>query len=86
MLKAFIRIVGLLICTLIFENQGHEKSIKSNLRKISGLANLDFFSRSPPRKKLYLYYKPKKYPSDKLKKNPGVQDLKFEKDLNFSRP
>ena len=32
---------GLLICTLISENQGLEKS---NLRKISGPANLDFFS------------------------------------------
>ena len=43
---------GLLICTLISENQGLEKSRSaSNLRKISGPANLDFFSRFPPRKK-----------------------------------
>ena len=43
--------VDLLICTLIFENQGLEKSRSaSNLRKISGPANLDFFSRSPLRK------------------------------------
>ena len=63
-------IVGLLICTLISENQGLEKSRSaSNLRKISGPANLDFFSRSPPR--------PEKNPGDKLKKNPGLQDLKF---------
>jgi hypothetical protein len=41
---------------LISENQGFEKSrLASNLRKISGPANLDFFSRSPPRKKLDLY-------------------------------
>ena len=36
--------VGLLICTLISENQGLEKSrYVSNLRKISGPANLNFF-------------------------------------------
>jgi hypothetical protein len=36
--------LGLLICTLISENQGLEKSMSvSNLRKISGLANPDFF-------------------------------------------
>ena len=36
--------VGLLICTLISENQGLEKSRSgSNLRKISGRANLNFF-------------------------------------------
>ena len=36
---------GLLICTLISENQGFEKSRSaSTLRKISGPANLDFFS------------------------------------------
>ena len=35
---------GLLICTLISENQGLEKSRSaSNLRKISGPANLDSF-------------------------------------------
>ena len=35
---------GLLICTLISENQGFEKSRSaSNLRKNSGPANLDFF-------------------------------------------
>ena len=37
------------------ENQGLEKSRStSNLRKSSGPANLDFFSRSPPRKKARL--------------------------------
>jgi hypothetical protein len=37
---------------LISENQGLEKSRSaSNLRKISVLANLIYFSRSPPRKK-----------------------------------
>jgi hypothetical protein len=69
------QIIGLLICTLISENQGLEKSRSlSNLRKISGSENLDFF---PPRKKLGLSYKSEKNPGDKLKKNPGLQDLKF---------
>ena len=37
--------IGLLICTLISENQGLEKLRSvSNPRKISGPANLDFFS------------------------------------------
>ena len=46
----------LLICTLISENQGLEKSRSaSNLRKISGPANLD------------LYHKREKNPGDKLK-------------------
>jgi hypothetical protein len=36
--------IGLLICTLIFENQGLEKTRSaSNLKKNSGPANLDFF-------------------------------------------
>jgi hypothetical protein len=43
---------GLLICTSISENQGLKKSRSVlNLRKISVLAKLDFFSRSPRRKK-----------------------------------
>ena len=37
--------LGLLICTLISENQGLEKSRSiSNPRKISGSTNLEFFS------------------------------------------
>ena len=70
--------VGLLICTLISENQGLEKlRSASHLRKISGPANLDFFQGLHLEKKLDLYHKPEKNPGDKLKKNPGVQDLKF---------
>ena len=43
---------SLLICTLISEIQGLEKSRSiSSPRKISGSANLDFFSRSPSWKK-----------------------------------
>jgi hypothetical protein len=63
---------------LISENQGFEKSRSgSNLRKVSGPVNLDFFSRSPPKKKLDFYHKPEKNPGDKLKKNPVLEDLKF---------
>ena len=37
--------IGLLICTLVSENQGLEKLRSvANLRKISGPAHLDFFS------------------------------------------
>ena len=72
-------IVGLLICTLISENPGLQKSrYVSNRRKISGPANPDFFFLGfHLEKKLGLYYKLEKNPGDKLKKNPGVQDLKF---------
>ena len=43
------RTIGLLICTLISENQGLEKSRSaSNLRKILGPANLDFFFSLSP--------------------------------------
>ena len=50
----------LLICTLTYENQGFKKSMfLSNLRKISGPANLDFL-RFSPKKNLCLYYKPEK--------------------------
>jgi hypothetical protein len=52
---------GFLICTLISENQGLEKSRSpSNLRKISGPANLDFFLGLHLEKKLDLYHRPEK--------------------------
>ena len=48
-------LLSLLICTLIYQNQGLEESRSiSNPRKISGSANLDFFFWSPPWKKLGL--------------------------------
>ena len=73
-----MKAVGLLICTLISENQGLEKSRSaSNLRQISGPVNLDFFLGLHIEKKLGLYYKSEKNPGDKLNKNPGLQDLKF---------
>ena len=73
-------ILGLLICTLISENQGLEKLRSvSNLRNISGPANLDFFLGLHLGKKLDLYHKPEKNSGDKLKKNPGLQDLKISK-------
>ena len=83
--------VGLLICTLISENQGLEKlRSASNLRKISGPANLDFFLGLFLEKKLDLYHKPEKNPGDKLKKKSRCAGpeifLRFEIDLNFSRP
>ena len=64
--------VGLLICTLISENQGPEKLRSvSNLRKISGPVHLDFFQ----------FY------SINLAFFPGLQDpeifLWFETDLDF---
>ena len=58
--------VGLLICTLISENQGLEKS-----RSTSNLEE-----------KLDLYHKPKKNPGDKLKKNPGCRTWNFSKVWN----
>ena len=78
--------IGLLICTLISENQGLEKSRPaSNLRKISGPANLDFFLGLHIEKN----HKPEKNPGDKLKKKSrcaGPKNfLRFETDLNFSR-
>ena len=51
--------VGLLICTLISENQGLEKSRSaSNLRKFQVLQILDFFFNLSPRFFSDLYYKP----------------------------
>ena len=83
-----MRIYSLLIYTLISENQGLQKSRSvSNLIKISGPADLDFFPGLHLEKKLDLYHKPEKNPGDKLKKNSGVQDLKFfqglKQTLNF---
>ena len=71
----FLLLVGLLICTLISENLGLEKSRSvSNLRKISGPGNLDFFLGLHLEKKLCLYYKSEKNPGDRF---AGLQDLKF---------
>jgi hypothetical protein len=59
--NCYLLVFGLLICTLNFEIHGLEKSRSvSNIKKNLGPATLDFFSRSPPRKKLGLYYKPEK--------------------------
>ena len=89
---------GLLICTLISENQGLDKSRSaSNLRKISDPANLDYFLGLHLEKMRDLYHKPKKNPGDKLKKKLRCTEkkfrcagpeifLRFETDLNFSRP
>ena len=81
---------GLLICTLISKNQGLEKSRSaSNLRKISGPTNLDFFLGLHLEKKLDLYHKPEKIQVTNWKKSrcagPEIF-LRCEADLNFSRP
>ena len=71
-------IIGLLICTLISENQGLEKSRSaSNLRKISGPANLDFFSVC--HLDFFQIYSINLvfFLGGDLEKNPGLQDLKF---------
>ena len=64
--------ISLLICTLISENQG----LLETLQKFQVLKP-GFFSWSRLEKKLGLYHKPEKNPGDKLKKNQGLQDLKF---------
>ena len=76
-------LLGPLICTLISENQGLEKSIRpiSNPRNISGSANLDFFQ---------FWYKPSFFQVGDLVKNLRFTEpencLWFEIDLLFSRP
>ena len=67
-----------LICTLISENEGLEKLRSgSNLRKISVLADLIFFSVCHLNFFSDLYHRSEKNSGDKLKKNSGVQELKF---------
>ena len=80
-------IYGLLICTLISENHGLEKSRSaSNLRKISGPANLDFFSvchldffQVYGINLVFFRWRPRK-------KSTFAGFLRFEADLDFSRP
>jgi hypothetical protein len=74
---------------LISENQGLEKSgSASDHWKISGTGKLEFFLGLHLEKKLDLYHKPEKNPGDKLKKRCAGPEifLRFETDLNFSRP
>ena len=69
---------GHLICTLISENEGLEKlRSASNLRKISVPADLNFFSVCHLSFFQNLYHRSEKNSGDKLKKNSGVQELKF---------
>ena len=91
-------ILGHLICTLISENEGLEKLRSvSNLRKISGPAELNFFSVhlsffSVCHLNFFQIYgiNFEKNSGDKLKKKfrcAGTEIfLRFEADLNFSRP
>ena len=67
-----------LICTLISENEGLEKlRSASDLRKISVPAHLNFFSVCHLSFFQNLYHRSEKNSGDKLKKNSGVQELKF---------
>ena len=64
------KLFGLLIFTLISENQGLEKLRSvSNLRKISSPANLDFFQVYGINLVFFL--------GGDLENNTGLQDLKF---------
>jgi hypothetical protein len=67
-----------LICTFFSENEGLEKlRSASNLRKISVPAHLNFFSVCHLSFFQNLYHRSEKNSGDKLKKNSGVQELKF---------
>ena len=83
--------LDLLICTLISENQGLEKLRSvSNLRKISGHAHLDFFFSLSPGFFAGLWYKSSFFsrwrPRKKFRFAGPEIFLRFEADLNFSRP
>ena len=86
------KIFGLLICTLISENQGLEKSRSiPNRRKILGSANLDFFSGLAPGFFQVYRINPAFFQGRDLKKKksrfaePEIFQG-FEIDLDFSRP
>ena len=81
--------VGLLICTLISENQGLKKSRSAtNLRKIP--ANLDFFFSLTPGCFSDLQYKTRFFFRWRPRKKNQVCRpeffLRFETDFDFSRP
>ena len=83
--------LGLLICPLISENQGLEKSKSvSNPRIFLGSANLDFVPGLQPEKSwVYTYYKPEKNLGVKTEKMSRFAEfeifLGFEINLDFSR-
>ena len=82
---------GLLICTLIYENQGLEKSRSvSNLRKISGSAHLDFFSVCHldffQVYGMNLAFFSRWRPRKKSRFAEPEIFLRFEADIDFSRP
>ena len=85
------RTFGLLICTLISENQGLEKlRSDSNLRKISGPAHLDFFSVCHLDFFQVYGINLAFFLSRDLEKKSRFAGpeifLRFETDLNFTRP
>ena len=71
---------SLLICTLISEDQGLQKSRSiSNLRKISGPANLDFFQIYVINLAFFLGGD-----LEKISRSAGPEIfLRFERDLDF---
>ena len=70
--------IGLLICTLISENQGLEKSRSaSNIRKNSGPAYLNFFFSLSPGFFSGLQHNPSFFLGGDHEKNLGLQDLKI---------
>jgi hypothetical protein len=82
-----LTIISLLISTLISENQNLEKSRSiSNPRKITGSANLEFFSGLQPEKSwVYTLYL-KKIQVPNLKINQDLQNLTLtliSQDLDF---
>ena len=93
--KVFLKchlLIGLLICTLISENQGLEKLRSvSNLRKISGPAHLDFFSVCHRVDFIQVYginlaFFSRWRPRKKSRFAGPEIFLRFEADLDFSRP
>lgn len=70
--------MGLLICTLISEIEGLEKSRSASyLRKTSGPANLDGFFSVCDMDFFQIYNINLAFLGGDLGKNPGLQDLKF---------
>ena len=76
--KYYIRIYGLLICTLISENQGVEKSrFVSNPRKISGSSSFDLLSGLAPGFFRVNSINSAFLQGGDLKKDQGLPNLKF---------
>ena len=81
---------GLLICTLVSENQGLEKSRSASNLSFSGPANLDFFSVCHLNffqiYSINLAFFSRGRPRKKSRFAGPENFLRFETDLDFSRP